>query len=128
MGTCCAHHEPTVKSGPDEVWHPSTLLVVMETCRAHRYPLAMVVWIAITCLLALDAEHGQRGFGQREIAEQAGVSRSTVSKSIDFLVAHNLLKIVGHEQVSGNHPRGFKPRPIYQIDMHDLEQRSTSPS
>jgi DNA-binding FadR family transcriptional regulator len=110
-----------------ELWRPTLPMVVFDTCRDHRNPIAMVVWMAIKFLIVLDAEYGgQRGLGQREIAEQAGVSRSTVRTSIDFLVTHDLLTIVADAPVSGDSSYGRGQRVVYEIDLYDLEQRSST--
>jgi hypothetical protein len=108
-----------------ELWRPTLPMVVFATCRDHGNPIATVVWMAIKFLATLDAEYGgQRGVSLREIAEQSGVSCSTVRASIDFLVAHDLLRIVADAPVSGDSSYGRGQRMVYQIDLYDLEQRS----
>lgn len=100
-----------------EAWRPTVPIAVIDGCKGR--PQLLAVWLTIKWLIVLYANEGRRGFGVREIADQAGVSRSRVMGYVEELIERGLLKIAGYEEVSK-----LKPRPIYQIDMIELEQRS----
>jgi hypothetical protein len=104
------------------VWQITTPFIVQQECR--RSPDALVVWLTIARLICVSAHQSGCSVGSRQIAAACGVGRNQVRHCIAQLADRKLLHIVGHEPTSGNNPRGLRPRPTYQIDWHDLEQRS----
>ena len=104
-----------------ELWRTTIPLVVRVRCGRHKGLIA--TWIAIHWLIVLHAAGGRRAFGMREIAQEAGVGRNELAGPrgyIQRLVALGLLAIVGYEPVPG----AKEPRPIYHIDLTELERQS----
>lgn len=99
----------------ETVWRPTIPLVVLERCENNS---ELAVWIALRWLIAAFPK--RKGFGRREIARRARVSQGRVVGYIEELIKLGLIKIVGEEQM-GN----LAPRPIYSIDMHNLERISS---
>ncbi len=104
-----------------ELWRTSLPLVVYERCDGHKGLLA--TWMAIHWLIVLHAASGRRAFGMREIASRARVGRNELAGRrgyIQRLVDLGLLRIVGHQRIPGL----AEPRPVYHLDLWDLEQQS----
>ena len=103
-----------------ELWRISLPLIVRERCQRDRGLIA--TWMAIHWLIVLNAANGRSAFGVREIAEQAGVGRNLLTGPngcIQRLVGLGLLHVVGGEPLPG-----VRDRPIYAIDLWELEQAS----
>lgn len=104
-----------------ELWRTTMPLVVYERCAGHKGMIAS--WMAIHWLIILHAASGRRAFGMREIAARAHVGRNELAGSCGYiqrLVDLDLLRIVGYERIPGL----SEPRPIYHIDLWELEQQS----
>jgi len=104
-----------------ELWRTTLPLVVRLSCGRHKGLIA--TWTAIHWLIVLYAASGRCAFGMREIAQEAGVGRNELAGPkgyIQRLVDLGLLRIVGYEPVPGVK----EPRPIYHIDLADLERAS----
>jgi hypothetical protein len=103
-----------------ELWRTTVPLIVRVRCQRHKGLIA--TWTAIHWLIVLNAASGRQAFGVREIAEEAGVGRNQLTGPEGFiqrLVGLGLLRIVGGEPLSG-----VRDRPIYAIDLAELEQAS----
>lgn len=104
-----------------ELWRSSVPLIVRIRCARHKG--LILTWLAIHWLIVAHAASGLRAFGMREIAQEAGVGRNELAGPnghIQRLVALGLLSIVGYQPVAGLR----EPRPIYQIDLAELERQS----
>lgn len=104
-----------------ELWRTTVPLVVRERCGRHKGLIA--TWTAIHWLIVLYAASGRCAFGVREIAQEAGVGRNELTGPtgyIQHLVGLGMLHIVGYETVPGVK----EPRPIYYIDLAELERQS----
>jgi hypothetical protein len=103
-----------------ELWRTTVPLIVRVRCQRHKGLIA--TWTAIHWLIVLYAANGHSAFGVREIAEEAGVGRNQLTGPNGFiqrLVGLGLLRIVGGEPLPG-----VRDRPIYAIDLAELEQAS----
>lgn len=104
-----------------QLWHTSLPLIVRHRCKRHKGLVA--TWFAIHWLIVLHAASGRRAFGMREIAEEAGVGRNELAGSTGYiqrLVDLGLLSITDYEPIPGLR----EPRPIYHIDLDELERQS----
>lgn len=104
-----------------ELWRTTVPLVVRLSCGRHKGLIA--TWTAIHWLIVLYAASGRCAFGMREIAQEAGVGRNELAGPkgyIQRLVDLGLLRIVGYEPVPGVK----EPRPIYHVDLAELERAS----
>jgi len=104
-----------------ELWRTTVPLVVRMRCGRHKGLIA--TWTAIHWLIVLYAASGRCAFGMREIAQEAGVGRNELAGPTGYiqrLVGLGLLRIVGYEPVPGVK----EPRPIYHIDLAELERQS----
>lgn len=105
-----------------ELWRTTLPLVVYERCGGHKGLIA--TWMAIHWLIVLHAAQGRRDFGVREIAARACVGRNELTGPrgyIQRLVDLGLLQIVGYD----DRGRQFRaPRPIYHLDLWELERLS----
>jgi len=105
-----------------ELWRTTQPLVVYERCQGHKGLIA--TWMAIHWLIVLHAANGRCDFGVREIAARACVSRNEVSGPqgyVQRLVQLGLIQIVGYDDHDGK----FRlPRPIYRLDLWELERLS----
>lgn len=104
-----------------ELWRTTLPLVVRERCKRHKGLIA--TWTAIHWLIVLHAASGRAHFGMREIAEEAGVGRNELAGPkghIQRLVNLGLLRIVGYKSFKGLR----EPRPVYHIDLSELERLS----
>jgi hypothetical protein len=113
------HFHP--RSTNPELWRTTVPLIVRERCGRHKGLIA--TWIAIHWLIVLHAASGRAHFGMREIAEEAGVGRNELAGPaghIQRLVSLGLLRIVGYKSFKGLR----EPRPIYHVDLAELERQS----
>jgi hypothetical protein len=104
-----------------ELWRTTVPLVVRERCKRHKGLIA--TWTAIHWLIVLHAASGRTHFGMREIAEEAGVGRNELAGATGYiqrLVALGLIRIVGYRSFRGLR----EPRPVYRIDLAELERLS----
>lgn len=104
-----------------ELWRTTVPLVVRERCKRHKGLIA--TWTAVHWLIVLHAASGRAHFGMREIAEEAGVGRNELAGPtghIQRLVDLGLLRIVGYKAFKGLR----EPRPVYHIDLSELERLS----
>lgn len=104
-----------------ELWRTTVPLVVRERCKRHKGLIA--TWTAIHWLIVLHAASGRAHFGMREIAEEAGVGRNELAGPtghVQRLVDLGLLRIVGYKSFKGLR----EPRPVYHIDLSELERLS----
>ena len=104
-----------------EIWRTTVPLVVRERCKRHKGLIA--TWTAIHWLIVLHAASGRAHFGMREIAEEAGVGRNELAGPtghVQRLVDLGLLRIVGYKSFKGLR----EPRPVYHIDLSELERLS----
>ncbi|MFP4440925.1 MAG: hypothetical protein ACLFVO_27130, partial [Chloroflexaceae bacterium] len=111
---CARHANP-------ELWRTTIPLAVRVRCQGHKGLIA--TWTAIHWLIVLWSANGRQDFGVREIAAEAGVGRNELTGPTGYiqrLVDRGLLSIVGSRRIPGM-PH---PRPIYAIDLWDLEQQS----
>lgn len=111
---CARHANP-------ELWRTTIPLAVRVRCDGHKGLIA--TWTAIHWLIVLWSANGRQDFGVREIAAEAGVGRNELTGPTGYiqrLVDRGLLSIVGSRRIPGM-PH---PRPIYAIDLWDLEQQS----
>jgi hypothetical protein len=113
------HFHP--RSTNPELWRTTVPLIVRGRCRRHKGLIA--TWTAIHWLIVLHAASGRAHFGMREIAEEAGVGRNELagpSGHIQRLVDLGLIRIVGYKSFKGLR----EPRPVYHIDLAELERLS----
>jgi hypothetical protein len=104
------------------VWRSQIPLIVKVLCKGH--PERLAVWLSISWLLEFYAGEGKDGFGTREIASDSGIGRNQITRYVRELDELGLLEIVGYEKMSGNNPKGLRPRPRYDINWAELERRS----
>ncbi|NCC35309.1 MAG: hypothetical protein EOM24_25350, partial [Chloroflexia bacterium] len=104
-----------------ELWRTTQPLIVRWLCQNHKGMIA--TWTAIHWLIVFYAGKGRCALGVRQIAEQASVGRNELTGPTGYLqrlVDLGLIQIVGYEHIPG-----FKaPRPIYAVDLADLERKS----
>jgi hypothetical protein len=113
-----------IKHSNPELWRTSVPRIVRHLCRGQRGEKGLVLtWMAIHYLIVLWSAEGRSDFGVRDIAEEAGVGRNQLTGPegyIQQLVNLGLLHIVGARRIPGLK----EPRPVYAIDLLDLERRS----
>jgi hypothetical protein len=113
-----------IKHSNPELWRTSVPRIVRHLCRGQRGEKGLVLtWMAIHYLIVLWSAEGRSDFGVRDIAEEAGVGRNQLTGPdgyIQQLVTLGLLHIVGSRRIPGLK----EPRPVYAIDLLDLERRS----
>lgn len=113
------HFHP--RSTNPELWRTTVPLVVRARCKRHKGLIA--TWTAIHWLIVLHAASGRAHFGMREIAEEAGVGRNELAGPTGYiqrLVDLGLIRIVGSKAFRGLR----EPRPVYHIDLVELERLS----
>ncbi|NNJ13301.1 hypothetical protein EKD04_023535 [Chloroflexales bacterium ZM16-3] len=113
------HFHP--RSTNPELWRTTVPLVVRVRCQRHKGLIA--TWTAIHWLIVLHAASGRAHFGMREIAEEAGVGRNELAGPgghIQRLVNLGLIRIVGYKSFRGLR----EPRPLYHVDLAELERLS----
>lgn len=113
------HFHP--RASNPELWRTSLPLIVSIRCDSHKGLVA--TWMAIHWLIVLHASNGRSSFGLREIAKQANVGRNELAGThgyIQRLVQLDLIQIVGYQHLAGLR----EPRPIYHIDLVELERLS----